>query len=118
MGEFAMALLATSFFKIALILSGTASTYMGFLLFREGFSESKGKAEGEGHGVTFKMENVGPGVFFALFGTILIGITAYKGMEVTLPGGVKVFSSPVNMSAAEASPVLVTPPEGGTIRAH
>jgi hypothetical protein len=88
MDAIALALVATSLFKIALILSGTGSIFMGYKLFCHGVAGVPGSdVETSAKGYTLTLKSTAPGTFFALFGTVLVGITAYQGMEVHLPDG-------------------------------
>lgn len=74
--------------RIASVAVGGLMIYLGYRL----FSQVRGKAESSGDfslggGRHIKLSKVGPGVFFALFGTGLIIFSITRGIEVsTRPG--------------------------------
>lgn len=73
--------------RIIVVCAGILSIYIGYRLFalvpehREG--ESRLKLPG---GASFFMSKVGPGVFFALFGSALIGYSATRPVSFSQPG--------------------------------
>ncbi len=70
-----------------LIIVGAAvlALYLGYKLFLSGFdSEQSGELSGENF--TFKLIKVGPGVFFALFGTFVLVAMAWANIELNGPG--------------------------------
>lgn len=74
-------ILAVSIFKAALIVSGSVCVYLGYRLFRLGIvGESDVEAGADTYKLTIK--RAAPGSVFALFGAILVGITAYKGLDI------------------------------------
>lgn len=74
--------------RILSVLVGALCVYLGYRLFlhipeqREG----QGKIEFPG-GVSVFVARVGPGVFFALFGAMIVGLSLTKGIAVSRPGG-------------------------------
>lgn len=70
--------------RILAVFIGGMAIYLGFLLFSRIPSrrESEGKIEFPGH-LSVYVARVGPGVFFALFGAIVVGISFYQGIIVT-----------------------------------
>jgi hypothetical protein len=125
MDNFAYALVATGLFKIALILSGTGSVYMGYRLFCHGIHAGIGsEVDTSTKGYTLTLKSIAPGTFFALFGSVLVGITAYRGMEVHFPDGSVTDSSYQATSKADpppgrsGMPLRSDPLNGGTITAY
>jgi hypothetical protein len=89
--------------RILVVLIGGASIYFGYRL----FSSVPGQSDGKG---TFKfpmhtsviLTKVGPGVFFALFGTVAICIALLQPQVTTLPDGSKVSYAGEVMAASNA----------------
>lgn len=94
-------------FKISLIVCATAFAFMGFELFKVGYyqqgggssspnsqlssaSGTKGKALTDPQGevkmswgkISILAKQLAPGVFFALFGAVVLGVTAWKGFSI------------------------------------
>lgn len=78
--------------RILVVVVGGLSLYFGFRLLRE----KPGKQRGRGHitlpnGISIDLKRVGSGVFFALFGAIVVSFSIYKGVTysettIGLPG--------------------------------
>lgn len=79
--------------RILAIFIGGMAIYLGFLLFSHipGRRESEGKIEFPGH-LSVYVARVGPGVFFALFGAIIVGISFYQGTSITTQDGKVMYS--------------------------
>lgn len=66
----------------ALIASGgILALWLGFRLFALSSSE-RSSAELSGHGFAFKAERIGPGVFFALFGAVLLSYSTMSQINI------------------------------------
>ncbi|MGH6821641.1 MAG: hypothetical protein ACREDU_12385 [Methylocella sp.] len=72
--------------RILLIPVGALAIYLGYCLFRliPASANSEGKLELPG-GISIFLTRIGPGVFFALFGAVLIGYSATRPVEFTMP---------------------------------
>lgn len=82
-----------SFERILVVLIGGLSIYLGYLLFKHmpEKSDSQGKIVLPG-GISVFLTRVGPGVFFALFGTFVVGASFYFTVTVQMTNGTKVYS--------------------------
>lgn len=68
-------------YKLASLAVGSFFAYMGYRLFMSGISGHAGElATGFGDG-KLVLKKAAPGTFFSLFGTVIISITLYKGLE-------------------------------------
>lgn len=73
--------------KLVGLLVGGMSIYLGYRL----FSSVKGQSDGKGSfklplNTSIVVTKVGPGVFFALFGTVTVCIALYKPLEIVRDG--------------------------------
>lgn len=67
-------------YRLAVLAAGTLFMYFGYRLFTQGIIASEGaEVGGEHNGSKLWIRNVAPGTFFALFGTMLIGIMVWQG---------------------------------------
>jgi hypothetical protein len=66
-------------YKLTSLLVGVLCIYLGYRLFASGvYSEASLKAA---NGVaSLTLDNAAPGIFFALFGAVVIALTIYKGL--------------------------------------
>ncbi len=80
--------------RILLIPVGALAIYLGYCLFRliPASANSEGKLELPG-GFSIFLTRIGPGVSFALFGAVLIGYSATRPVEFTVPSGASVQAS-------------------------
>ncbi len=89
--------------RIISVLVGGLMVYLGYRLFSQ--VRGKGESSGDfsfGSGKGIKLSKVGPGVFFALFGTALIVVSLTRQIEVSRkPGVVKDGTAPGAEPAAE-----------------
>lgn len=76
LGRVAERLLAT--------MLGGMSLWAGYRLFFVA-SHERSNAEASGHGFVFKAERIGPGIFFALFGTVVIVYGLMTKLEFQTP---------------------------------
>ncbi len=91
--------------RLFAILIGGASIYLGYRLFMEMprmSADGEGKVELPG-GISIYVSRVGPGVFFALFGTALVGLSFVSVLDFQWGGGQK----PVQLAAKETSAASV-----------
>jgi hypothetical protein len=68
-------------YKIVCLLVGLAFSYMGYRLFLEDKTKSAGSLEASVNENKLKVTDGAPGVFFSLFGTILIVFSMLKGIS-------------------------------------
>lgn len=76
------------FERILIVLLGGSCMYMGYRLFSVSMSES-GKMVLEKSGWKFQLSQVGPGVFFALFGSVVLGYAMFLAptYSIVVDGG-------------------------------
>jgi hypothetical protein len=67
-----MAILARGAERILVVVIGALAIFLGYKLFAI-IATADGAAKAEAAGVSIYLTNIGPGVFFALFGAVLIG---------------------------------------------
>ncbi|MCW5213558.1 hypothetical protein VU04_11715, partial [Desulfobulbus sp. TB] len=77
-------LLYVTVYRLSVLAIGALSIYLGFRLFQRPVEQAcsgagKPRAEVEVGGFTVRLIDVWPGVYFALFGTVLIGIMLWQG---------------------------------------
>lgn len=68
--------------RLVIVAGAITSLYLGYRLFVSGF-DSEQSAEASGRGFTIRLMKVGPGVFFALFGTIVMTSVVLANINVT-----------------------------------
>ena len=67
-------------YRLAVIAAGTIFMFFGYRLFMQGIVSGEGAEMGGEHGETkLWIKNAAPGTFFALFGTMLIGLMVWQG---------------------------------------
>ncbi|WPD21582.1 MAG: hypothetical protein SD837_15400 [Candidatus Electrothrix scaldis] len=77
-------LLYVTVYRLSVLAIGALSIYLGFRLFRdtdrgEGLANNAGTASAEGGNFKLTMTSILPGTYFALFGTVIIGIMVWRG---------------------------------------
>src|SRR4051812_22590218 len=90
--------------RLIIVLIGGASLWMGWQLFLRLQTELDQKAELAYKNLSFKLERVGPGVFFALFGAAILGIAIYKLPTLRGPETAPTASTAPATSAAAPAP--------------
>ena len=91
--------------RIAAVAVGGMMVYLGYRLFSE--VRGKGDSAGQfslGSGKSIKLSKVGPGVFFALFGTGLIVVSFMRGVEVSRKDGAASDHADVTFRGATSIP--------------
>lgn len=68
-------------YKIICLIIGFASVYMGYRLFLADKTNPAGDVDATAHNYQLKLKGAAPGIFFSLFGTIVICFTIFKGSE-------------------------------------
>ena len=71
--------------RLVIAIGGIVCLWLGYKLFFLAASKSQDitNMEAGGHGFSFKAERIGPGVFFALFGSLLLGYAAFTRIDVS-----------------------------------
>lgn len=82
-------ILALTLYKIVSITAGTIFAYMGYRLFMVGVWGSSGDIEAKFRENKLIVKQAAPGTFFALFGTIVVAVALFKGLELNDRGGSK-----------------------------
>ena len=85
--------------RIIIVIGGVCSLYFGFLLFRNNLEE-KGDLEAKVKGFYLKLRDVGPGVFFGLFGAAILVFSTLTQVEFTYDRDT---SLPIMMTAEESA---------------
>jgi hypothetical protein len=78
------ALSITACLRLGCIAAGCFVTYLGFRLFKLGIYDKAGDLEGRWDGFSLTLRQVGPGVFFALFGLGLAALGFSRPFKWTL----------------------------------
>ncbi|WP_432454382.1 hypothetical protein ACRRS0_02705 [Agarivorans sp. QJM3NY_29] len=69
-------------YKCASLLSGTGLCWMGYSLFLKGITKSAGDFDGEYKDAKVTLRNGAPGLYFAILGTVVLGLTLYRGVKL------------------------------------
>lgn len=125
LGALLAVILSRSFERVLLVVAGGLAIYLGYRLFLAipAADKSEGRITLPG-GVSIFLTRIGPGVFFALFGCALIGYSASRPIDFTMPVGV----APVREAAAgqtvhysgfgQGMPVPTAEPDAATVVAR
>lgn len=110
MSENIAIILSVTSYKLVSLLVGLLFAWMGYRLFMAGVWGESGDMDASLKDFRVTMKKAAPGTFFALFGTVVISFTLFKGLEfsnVTRPvagpngSGTQVDSS--NLTAGRSS---------------
>ncbi len=95
------------FYKITCLLVGLVLCWMGYQLFVKGIFQGAGNVTTSWDKFKLVVTKAAPGLYFVLFGTIVIAATVYKGLEqLEAPVGVYRNGAPLTISGADSLPVL------------
>lgn len=88
--------ISTTVYKLCSLMVGVFLAYMGYKLFMSGIWGNAGDLDSKFGNFKIVLKHAAPGTFFALFGTVIIGLTIFQGLkfessQTTIPG--KQFSS-------------------------
>lgn len=75
-----------AFYKVVCILAGVCFAYMGYRLFLADKTKPSGDLKASGGDYALSLRGGAPGIFFSLFGAVVISFTIWKGMEFTDSG--------------------------------
>lgn len=70
--------------RLVIAIGGIVCIWLGYRLFFQAASNARDimNVEGGGYGVKFKAKSIGPGVFFAFFGALLLGYTIFTRIDI------------------------------------
>ncbi|HEY1903381.1 MAG TPA: hypothetical protein VGG56_13170 [Terracidiphilus sp.] len=78
------ALLIVQVFRSICVLAGCLLAYFGYRLFKEGVYEKQGELKAQWGGKSLLLRQVGPGVFFALFGVAMASVGFLRKFEADI----------------------------------
>ncbi|MFM2368101.1 MAG: hypothetical protein RL619_397 [Bacteroidota bacterium] len=84
MGLESQMVLSLTLYKLACLATGLSILYMGYRLFMAGIYNQSGDMEATFKNIRMVVKSAAPGIFFALFGTIVISIAISRGLELNL----------------------------------
>ncbi len=102
--------------RMVSVCIGGLSIYLGYRLFARlpHRADGSGKIEGP-WGMSVLLTNVGPGIFFALFGAVIVGLTFVHGIRVDpakeIQAGVTTHAASVASTVAFSGAVPIDPRE-------
>lgn len=68
-------------YKITCLLIGLVIIFLGFRLFIKGIFNESGDVEGSWKDLKIIIRKAAPGTYFVVFGSLLIGLTVFKGIS-------------------------------------
>jgi len=72
--------------RLAVLGCGVVAVVLGYRLFQTGFAAREGTLEATAGAGTFKVSNLAPGTFFALFGAAIIATLVWSSPpEIVIP---------------------------------
>jgi hypothetical protein len=90
-------------YKLAILLVGVLSIYMGFRLFLADKVTPAGDLSAKSGVYALQLRGGAPGIFFSLFGTVLICFSIAKGLDFS--GGKGPVDTPVQQIIPDEPPV-------------
>jgi len=102
--------------RIMIVLAGALSIVLGyrtFLSIPRRTEKGEGKLELPG-GISIYVTRVGPGVFFALFGAVILALGLYKGLTVDVREGVVPASATTGATRMEERHLSSAVPSGAS----
>ena len=81
------ALLYVGIYKIISLLVGALFGYMGYKLFISGVWGDAGDLKAKFEDSVVVLKSAAPGTFFALFGTLIVLLTVFKGWKIDIGNG-------------------------------
>jgi hypothetical protein len=82
MSEFVLVNLFVLLFRTVMVLVGFAFAYLGYRLFQSGVYEKAGELKAAWGDRNLALKQAAPGIFFALFGVIVVGISIVRGTDL------------------------------------
>lgn len=103
-----MALMGRTIERLLIVIVSGLSLYLGYRLFGVN-DDPKGILEAHtGDKLFLKMRNIGPGVFFALFGSVVLVWVVRSPVDVTRPSTASGPSGPTAVTVRDAMPAVST----------
>ena len=87
-------------YKLACVFGGVLICFLGYRLFALGIFRGAGDLDGSFKDTKLILKKAAPGTFFALFGALVLGMTAWKGLEFNEPAAVASATAPSGAAAA------------------
>ncbi len=84
MGSVEIALLVSGTYKFCTLIVGSALAYMGYRLFVTGVFEKAGDLKTTWGEKGLVLKQAAPGTYFALFGTVVIAVGLWRGMDIQI----------------------------------
>lgn len=106
--------------RIMIVLAGALSIVLGyrtFLSIPRRTEKGEGKLELPG-GISIYVTRVGPGVFFALFGAVILALGLYKGLTVDVREGVVPASATTGAARMEERHLSSAVPAGASTQSQ
>jgi hypothetical protein len=75
--------IAIVLFRIIVLAAGTLFAVLGYRLFKIGYFEKAGELKAAWGNKNLSLKQVAPGVFFALFGAVIVAIGTWKPISFT-----------------------------------
>ncbi len=76
-------IIGTVLYKLAALLIGFGLAYLGYRLFIAGIFEGGGDLDATFSDTKLVLKKASPGIFFALFGTVVLVVTLTKGLDLS-----------------------------------
>lgn len=94
-------------YKLCCLFCGSLFSYLGYKLFIKGIYPNDGELSFEGFNTKLYLKRIGPGIFFALFGSVIICVTIFQPLNFEQNSGgtsAKNYASPA--TEADVAPTL------------
>lgn len=86
MSAFVVSVLYVLVWRLSVLACGLVAIILGYRLFNSGFAAQQGNLEAGIGGSSLKISNVAPGIFFALFGAVIIATMVWTSPpEIVIP---------------------------------
>jgi hypothetical protein len=82
LSEFTQVAFAITGYRVFTITTGLVFAYLGYKLFCKGIYEQSGDLKATWGKYTLVLRQAAPGIFFALFGVIVISISLIQGIDI------------------------------------
>lgn len=97
-------MIATLFYRIVTLMCGFGFAFLGYRLFCLGLTKNAGEFRAAAGEKSLLMKSVAPGIWFAFFGTLILFISIWKGVDFTLDTSLVGARSSVPTKTADSSP--------------
>jgi hypothetical protein len=119
MSDYSWSVVSAVMYRIATIAAGLLTTWMGYELFKLGVYEKAGELKATWGSRALLVKQAAPGTFFALFGTGVMAVSVWKGIDISrikpsqTPFSVGTVATP--QQEGSVSPIFTSPPNAGEI---